>query len=113
MIDKIKNYQMRKAAAIGGSAVGSGGAGGSNSNSSPATSILPYSLFGQLPPEFDDEEKPRPPKRVRTRTVAAKSPRENAKQAKQKTGNKQETMYCYKDSYGGIVVSPRYSFCSH
>ncbi|EDX06789.1 uncharacterized protein LOC27207112 isoform X1 [Drosophila simulans] len=106
MIDKIQNYQMRKAAAMGGSA-GSGGAGGSNSSSNSATSILPYSLFGQLPPEFDDEEKPRPPKRVRTRTIAAKNPRENAKQAKPKTGHKQESMYCHKDSYGGIVGTPR------
>ncbi|XP_033153972.1 uncharacterized protein LOC117136937 isoform X1 [Drosophila mauritiana] len=106
MIDKIQNYQMRKAAAMGGSA-GSGGAGGSNSSSNSATSILPYSLFGQLPPEFDDEEKPRAPKRVRTRTIAAKNPRENAKQAKPKTGKKQESMYCHKDSYGGIVGTPR------
>ncbi|XP_032572213.1 uncharacterized protein LOC6608859 isoform X2 [Drosophila sechellia] len=106
MIDKIQNYQMRKAAAMGGSA-GSGGAGGSNSSSNSATSVLPYSLFGQLPPEFDDEEKQRPPKRVRTRTIAAKNPRENAKQVKPKTGNMQESMYCHKDSYGGIVATPR------
>ncbi|EDW90750.2 uncharacterized protein LOC6530092 isoform X1 [Drosophila yakuba] len=106
MIDKIQNYQMRKAAAIGGP-TGSGGAAGSSSNSNSATSILPYSVFGQLPPEFDDEEKPSPPKRVRKRQATAKTPGEKNKQGKQKTGNKQEIMYCYQDAFGGFVVAPR------
>ncbi|EDV56297.2 uncharacterized protein Dere_GG22573 [Drosophila erecta] len=106
MIDKIQNYQMRKAAAIGGSA-GSVGAGGSNSTSNSTTSILPYSLFGQLPPEFDDEEKSSPLKRVRKRQTAAKTPGEKSNQAKQKAVNKQETMYCYQDAFGGYVVAPR------
>ncbi|XP_037716431.1 uncharacterized protein LOC119551255 isoform X1 [Drosophila subpulchrella] len=106
MIDKIQNYQMRKAAAIGGSAKPST-AGSSSSSSNTATSILPYGLFGQLPPEFDDDEKPSPPKRGRKRQAAARQG-EKSKQPKPQTENQaEETVICYQEEFGSFVVAPR------
>ncbi|KAH8280540.1 hypothetical protein KR018_009483 [Drosophila ironensis] len=72
MIDKIQNYQMRKAAAMSASGSSGSGTSAGGSGSSSTSSILPYSLFGQLPPEFDDDAKPNPPKRTRKRPGAAK-----------------------------------------
>ncbi|KAH8372984.1 hypothetical protein KR009_009405 [Drosophila setifemur] len=111
MIDKIQNYQMRKAAAMGAS--GSSSSGGSGSSSTG--SIIPYSLFGQLPPEFDDDEKPSPPKRGRKRQAANKSAGDKISRSKQKLepGIQQkidlsdESVYCYQDEYGGYVMAPR------
>ncbi|KAH8347999.1 hypothetical protein KR084_002969 [Drosophila pseudotakahashii] len=108
MIDKIQNYQMRKAAAIGGS-VSSSSAGSSSSGSNTAASapIVPYSLFGQLPPEFDEEEtKPSPPKRGRKRQATGRLG-EKSKQAKPQSVNQPETVYCYQDEFGSFVVAPR------
>ncbi|XP_052838893.1 uncharacterized protein LOC128254110 isoform X1 [Drosophila gunungcola] len=124
MIDKIQNYQMRKAAASGGSSGGSSSNAVSSSSSS-SSSILPYSMFGQLPPEFDDEKKPSPPKRGKKRQATGKNTvGEKSKQPKTQSGNQQHqqqhqeqqqqqqeqetaTMYCYQDEYGGFVVAPR------
>ncbi|EDV35500.1 uncharacterized protein Dana_GF12447, isoform D [Drosophila ananassae] len=130
MIDKIQNYQMRKAAALGatGNSSGSSTSGGGSSNSSSTGSILPYSLFGQLPPEFDDEKKPSPPKRGRKRQSAGKSAGGKNKEPKLEPVVQQEinlsdaAMYCYQDEYGGYVVAPRsegeesgqgYESCEH
>ncbi|XP_043948213.1 uncharacterized protein LOC108023086 isoform X2 [Drosophila biarmipes] len=105
MIDKIQNYQMRKAAAIGGSATSST-AGNSSSSSNGASSILPYSLFGQLPPEFD-EEKSNPPKRGRKRQATGRQG-EKSKQAKPQAENREEvTVICSQDEFGSFVVAPR------
>ncbi|XP_017069352.1 uncharacterized protein LOC108106648 isoform X1 [Drosophila eugracilis] len=121
MIDKIQNYQMRKAAAIGGSAAVSANAGTSSTTPNSATSILPYSLFGQLPPEFDDEEKPSPPKRGRKRQTVVKS-NDKSKQAKTESENQEDSIYCYQDEFGSFVVAPRsegeesgqgYESCEH
>ncbi|XP_016983885.1 uncharacterized protein LOC108047961 isoform X2 [Drosophila rhopaloa] len=106
MIDKIQNYQMRKAAAIGGSGV-SNNAMSSSSSSSSSGPTLPYGLFGQRSTEFDDEEKPSPPKRGRKRQASGKTAGEKSKQSKPQSGNQQETMYCYQDEYGSFVVAPR------
>ncbi|XP_017039295.1 uncharacterized protein LOC108086764 isoform X2 [Drosophila ficusphila] len=101
MIDKIRNYQMRKAAATGGSA--------RSSSAGCTSSILPFNLLDQkLPQEFDEEEKPSPPKRGRKRQATGKSAGEKSKQPKTKSGNQQhETMSCYQDDFGGFEVAPR------
>ncbi|XP_017106362.2 uncharacterized protein achi isoform X1 [Drosophila bipectinata] len=126
MIDKIQNYQMRKAAALKSSG-SSTSSDGSSKSSSPG-SILPYSLFGKLPPEFDDDKKPPPPKRGRKRQSAGKSAGGKTKQPKREKVIKQEVnlsdaaVYCYEDEYGGYVVAPRsegeesgqgYESCEH
>ncbi|KAH8318319.1 hypothetical protein KR074_008245 [Drosophila pseudoananassae] len=111
MIDKIQNYQMRKAAALKSS--GSSTSSGGSSKSSTTGSILPYSLFGKLPPEFDDDKKPPPPKRGRKRQSAGKSAGGKTKQPKREKVTQQEVnmddaaVYCYQDEFGGYVVAPR------
>ncbi|XP_070069364.1 uncharacterized protein [Drosophila takahashii] len=107
MIDKIQNYQMRKAAAIGGASSVSSSSAESSSSAAASASILPYSLFNQLPPEFDDEEtKPSPPKRGKKRQAAGRLA-EKSKQAKPQAVEEPETVYCYQDEFGSFVVAPR------
>ncbi|XP_030387766.1 uncharacterized protein LOC115634275 isoform X2 [Scaptodrosophila lebanonensis] len=110
MIDKIQNYQLRKAAMTG--------------VSGSRNSILPYSLFGQLPPEFDEDSQPAP-KRGRKRQQS-KSENDQSKMIKltkdvAHPGSKQEqkqcmelrqleeapVFYCQEDVLKSFMVAPR------
>lgn len=106
MIEKIQNYQMRKAAALGASGSASTGA-----SCSSASSTVPYS--------FDEEEgKPSPAKRGKKRQAAGgKTASEKSKQPKSGSKSNQEvkkpadakSMYCYQDEFGSFVMASRYS----
>ncbi|XP_020803267.1 uncharacterized protein LOC110180013 isoform X2 [Drosophila serrata] len=114
MIEKIQNYQMRKAAA----AALSGGGGGSTSagsSCSSAGSLIPYNF------DDDDEDKPSQTKRGKKRqtaTATGKTVGAKSKQSKQ-TGTvikqvfkkssqtKSKAVYCYQDEFGSFVMASR------
>ncbi|KAH8253522.1 hypothetical protein KR032_005887 [Drosophila birchii] len=120
MIEKIQNYQMRKAAAaaLGAGGVGGGGGGGGSigaaSNCSSAGSVIPYNFD-------DDEDKPSPAKRGKKRQTAAangKTGGAKSKQSKQpgpvnkqelkkSTEAKTKAVYCYQDEFGSFVMASR------
>ncbi|XP_030559994.1 uncharacterized protein LOC115762054 isoform X1 [Drosophila novamexicana] len=108
IIDKIQSYQLRKAAMSDGSTSSS-----SSSSYSASNSMLSYSPYGQLPPEFD-EDKPR--KRGRKRqtelnkneTVANKIiKQERAQGEQQKLYLSKAEVFSKQDDCNGFVAALR------
>ncbi|XP_017019761.1 uncharacterized protein achi isoform X1 [Drosophila kikkawai] len=106
MIEKIQNYQMRKAAA----ALGGGGSTSAGSTCSSAGSIIPYNFD-----DDDDEDKPSPAKRGKKKQTAAtgKTAGTKSKQSKQlgseikQEVKKTKAVYCYQDEFGSFVMASR------